>query len=97
MKTGTIGIMVFASILSASQVATAGEETIQLVDGPGRDITSTSCVTCHSLDYIQMNAPLMDRAAWEKTLRKMIDRFGAPIDEAAARDILAYLSMHYSS
>ncbi len=97
MKTGTIGIMVLAAILSASQVATAGEETLQLVDGPGRDITSASCVTCHSLDYIQMNGPLMNRAAWERTLRKMIDRFGAPIEEPAARDILEYLSIYYSS
>ena len=54
------------------------------------------CAICHSLDYIPMNAPVMDRTAWEKTLQKMITRFGAPIDEASARDILDYLSAQYS-
>jgi sulfite dehydrogenase (cytochrome) subunit B len=81
--------------LPAAHIANAGEESIKLVDGTGRDSTSSHCAICHSLDYIQMNAPLMDRAAWEKTVQKMITRFGAPIDEGAARNILDYLSAHY--
>ena len=75
----------------------AGEESIRLVDGAGRDVTSASCAICHSLDYIPMNAPVMNRAAWEKTVRKMIDRFGAPIDDGAAREILDYLSVNYTA
>jgi sulfite dehydrogenase (cytochrome) subunit B len=74
----------------------AGEETIQLIDGPGRDLTATSCVTCHSLDYIPMNAPVMSRAGWEKTIRKMVDKFGAPIEPGDADQILNYLTTHYS-
>ena len=79
-----------------SAAAHAGEESIRLVDGAGRDSTASHCAICHSLDYIEMNAPVMNRAGWEKAVQKMIARFGAPIDEAAARDILDYLAAHYS-
>jgi sulfite dehydrogenase (cytochrome) subunit B len=81
---------------AVSAAAHAGEESIRLIDGVGRDPTAAHCAICHSLDYIEMNAPVMNRAGWEKTVQKMIARFGAPIDEAAARDILDYLTAHYS-
>jgi hypothetical protein len=74
----------------------AEEETIHLIDAPGRDLTTRSCVTCHSLDYIPMNAPVMSRASWEKTIRKMVDKFGAPINQDDADQILSYLAEHYS-
>jgi hypothetical protein len=77
--------------------AAAGEEKIRLLPGEARDVTATRCVTCHSLDYIPMNGPVMNRAAWEKTVRKMIDAFGAPITEAEAAQIVDYLGRNYSS
>jgi len=82
--------------LLACTVALAGEESIHLIDAPGSDLTAASCVTCHSLDYIPMNAPLMSRASWEKTVHKMIDKFGAPIRPEDVDQILAYLTAHYS-
>jgi cytochrome c5 len=77
--------------------ATAGEESLRLIDGPGRDLTAITCVTCHSLDYIPMNAPVMSRASWEKSIHKMIDKFGAPIRPEDVEQILDYLAAHYSS
>jgi cytochrome c5 len=77
--------------------AAAGEEKIRLLPGEARDVTATRCVTCHSLDYIPMNGPVMNRAAWEKTVRKMIDAFGAPITKAEAAQIVDYLGRNYSS
>jgi sulfite dehydrogenase (cytochrome) subunit B len=74
----------------------AGEPDVQLAQGAGRDLTAARCVICHSVDYIEMVSPAMNRAAWEKSLRKMIDTFGAPISEEEARQILDYLSEHYS-
>ena len=75
--------------------ASAGEETIQLRDASGRDLTTALCATCHSLDYIEMNADVFDEAAWEKSVRKMIDRFGAPISAGDAEKIRAYLAKNY--
>ena len=83
-----------AALLVCAQ-AQAGEEAIKLDDGPGHDAVTTSCVLCHSLDYIQMNAPVMTHARWEATVRKMIDKFGAPISSDDAKVIVDYLSAHY--
>jgi cytochrome c5 len=82
---------------SASRTAAAGEETIALADGPGREVTMASCAICHSLDYLSMNAAVMNRAAWEKSIHKMIDRFGAPISAENMPVILDYLALHYSA
>ena len=92
--------MPLVSVLCAAFIAsraTAGEEGIRLKDGAGRDVTASHCVICHSLDYIPMNAPVMNHAAWEKTIRKMIGVFGAPITDEDESRILDYLSEHYSS
>ena len=77
-------------------IAYAGEEAVHLKDGSGRELTAARCVICHSLDYIPMNAVVMDRAGWEKSIRKMIDRFGAPVSDDEARQILDYLAQQYS-
>ncbi len=76
--------------------AIADEGSVQLIDAAGRELTSGACVTCHSLDYIPMNAPLMNRGSWDKTVHKMIDKFGAPIRPEDVDAIVAYLTQHYS-
>jgi cytochrome c5 len=96
MKRAAIALVALA-YLAAGATTYAGEESIRLVDGVGRDVTSASCAICHSLDYIPMNGPIMSRASWEKTLQKMIGRFGAPIDDGAARQILDYLAANYTA
>jgi hypothetical protein len=89
-----IALGVYAA-LACAPVA-AGEEAIHLIEAPGRDLTANSCVTCHSLDYIPMNAAVMSRGSWEKTIHKMIDKFGAPIRPEDVAEILNYLTAHYS-
>jgi hypothetical protein len=75
--------------------AAAGELT-QLKDAPGRDQTVGRCIICHSLEYIPSNTPAMDRAGWQKTIQKMRERFGAPITDQEAQQILDYLAANYS-
>ena len=82
---------------SAAGTAAAGEETIELADAPGREITVANCAICHSLDYLPMNAAVMNRVAWEKSIHKMVDRFGAPINAENLQVILDYLALHYSA
>lgn len=71
-------------------------ETVELKDAPGRDLTVGRCNICHSLDYIPSNAPAMNRAAWQKSIQKMRERFGAPIADEEAKQILDYLDGSYS-
>lgn len=75
--------------------ATAGEGSVMLKEGPGRDKVAAHCSLCHSLDYIPMNGAILDRAGWEKTVAKMIEAMGAPIEEADRRAIVDYLASHY--
>jgi len=81
--------------LSVSFAARAGEGDIKLQDAPDRDLVVARCSVCHSVDYVQMNAPVFDRAGWEKSVRKMIDTFGAPISEDDAKRIVEYLGNNY--
>jgi mono/diheme cytochrome c family protein len=75
--------------------ATAGESTDVLKEGPGRDEVAAQCALCHSLDYITMNAEVLDQAGWEKTVDKMINALGAPIGSADRKAIIDYLGRNY--
>lgn len=83
-------------LAAAALAAGAGENTFRLKDAPGRDLTQGRCAVCHSVDYIPGNAPAMDRAGWAKSIQKMRDRFGAPITDAEAQQILDYLAANYA-
>ena len=72
------------------------ESGIQLQEAPGRELTVSHCAICHSLDYIPMNAPVMDAGAWKKSIQKMRERFGAPLTDEEAAQVLGYLSSNYS-
>ncbi|MBM4218459.1 MAG: cytochrome c [Gammaproteobacteria bacterium] len=76
--------------------AGAEELPIALAPGTGRETVQASCGMCHSLDYIVINSPFQDQAAWEKTVRKMVNVMGAPLSEEQVQAIVAYLSQHYA-
>lgn len=67
---------------------------VSLKEGPGKDITSSYCRICHSLDYIttQQKFP---KAKWQAEVTKMIKVYGAPISEENARTIADYIATHY--
>jgi mono/diheme cytochrome c family protein len=94
MASTFLRVLCVASGLFAS-VASAGEDSIQLKEGPGREVVETRCVACHSLDYIQMNSPILDRKGWEASVGKMVRIMGARIDEADVRIIVDYLGTQY--
>ena len=83
-----------AAALTALAAAAAAQE-IELRDAPGRELVVSRCAVCHSLDYIPMNSPFLDRAGWEKILHKMTDVMGAPIEEEDVKAILDYLAGSY--
>ncbi len=75
--------------------ATAGESLIVLKDRLGKNQVVAQCSVCHSLDYITMHASILNRAGWEKTVGKMINVMGAPINDADKRIIIDYLAQNY--
>jgi len=86
-----------ALLLIAAAPALAQESQLRLRDGPGRQLVEANCVMCHSLDYIPMNSPFLDRKGWEASVNKMIKVMGAPIAEADAQKITDYLAGQYGN
>jgi uncharacterized protein (DUF1697 family) len=84
-----------SGLLLLSSTALADESQIKLKDGPGKDLVVASCVMCHSLDYIQMNSPFLDRKGWEASVTKMVKVMGAPIQPDDAQKIVDYLAASY--
>jgi mono/diheme cytochrome c family protein len=89
----------FAALVAVAVAlpAAADEPAIQLKPGPGLDKVEGNCGACHSLDYIQMNSPFLNAAGWNTEVTKMIKAFGAPIGDADAKDIAAYLAQNYGT
>jgi mono/diheme cytochrome c family protein len=86
----------FLFLLLIALPATAADESgIRLKDGPGRELVEARCAMCHSLDYVQMNSPFLDRKGWEASVGKMIKAMGAPIGEEEAKAIIDYLAQNY--
>ncbi len=87
------GTALFAALMVVS--AAAGEEPVELKKAPGIDRVEANCGACHSLDYIPMNSPFLSAAGWDAEVAKMINAFGAPIDQADAKIIADYLKNNY--
>ena len=85
------------SVMLAASIATAAadESSIRLTEGAGLPQVQASCSMCHSLDYILMNSPFQDKAAWEKTVNKMVKVMGAPMTADDVAAVVAYLETHY--
>jgi sulfite dehydrogenase (cytochrome) subunit B len=75
--------------------ALADEQPIELKRAPGVERVEANCSACHSLDYVAMNSPFLNAASWQAEVNKMINAFGAPIDEADAKIIVEYLVKNY--
>jgi mono/diheme cytochrome c family protein len=89
-------ILVLALLAAVAAVpAAADEPTVPLKPGSGLDKVEGNCGACHSLDYIPMNSPFLNAAGWNGEVTKMIKAFGAPINDADAKAIAAYLAQNY--
>ncbi len=82
-------------VLVAS-LALADEGEIKLKEGAGKDLVVANCAMCHSVDYIPMNSPFLDRKGWEAEVNKMIKAFGAPVAPEDAPKIVDYLAQNYA-
>ena len=86
--------LTFALVVIAGLVA-AQERRLDLKDAPGRAQVEANCGSCHSLDYVLMNSPFLDRNGWDGSVNKMIKVFGAPINPEDAKAIVEYLNTNY--
>jgi hypothetical protein len=82
---------------AVTDVATASKKPVRLKQAPGLDKVEANCGACHSLDYVLMNSPFLSAAGWDAEVAKMINAFGAPIDQADAKTIADYLAKNYGN
>ncbi len=83
------------SLLILAASARAEEQAVALKPGPGEETVANNCASCHSLDYVRINAPFLTAKQWEAEVAKMINTFGAPIEPADAKAITEYLTRNY--
>jgi len=88
-------ILAALALLAGFSVAHAGEDAVTLKEAPGRDVVERNCIGCHSLDYVQMNAPFLDAKGWDAEVHKMMKAYGAPVVEQDVADIVKYLAASY--
>ena len=89
----SISIAVMTAIMAMP--AAADEKPVRLKQAPGLDKVESNCGACHSLDYIPMNSPFLNAAGWDAEVAKMINAFGASIDQADTKVIADYLKKNY--
>jgi mono/diheme cytochrome c family protein len=75
--------------------AQADESTLQLKEAPEAATVRAYCSSCHSIDYILMNAPFLKKAGWDAEVHKMMKVMGAPVPEEEAARIVEYLTKNY--
>ena len=90
-------VLIAACGLVGVNEAASQEKHVALKPGRGLNQVEGHCSACHSLDYIPMNSPFLDAAGWNAEVTKMIRAFGAPIDDASAKEIVDYLTRNYGS
>lgn len=69
-------------------------ETATLKSGPGVELATANCLTCHSVEYISTQ-PKLTRTAWKASVDKMKGKFGAPIPDDQVEKLADYLAAAY--
>jgi len=90
-----LSLTLAAAVALAASLVVAQERRVELKDAPGRAQVEAHCALCHSLDYVLINSPFLDRNGWDGTVTKMIKVFGAPINADDAKVIVDYLATNY--
>ena len=85
-----------ASALAAEVSITLPPETSTYKPAKGAELLQANCLLCHSADYIPTQ-PRMARKFWEAEVKKMREKYHAPIAEENVPGILEYLVANYGA
>jgi len=87
--------LIAAALAASCATGWAAEAQFKLKDAPGVQQVYTNCMSCHSVDYIQLNSPFLDHKGWEAEVTKMIKAYGAPVKAEDVPAIVDYLARNY--
>jgi cytochrome c551/c552 len=71
-------------------------ETATYKDAPGVVLANAQCLTCHSVEYAQMQPPLSLKV-WTAEVTKMQQKYGAPIPTNMIPEIAYYFAVNYGT
>jgi hypothetical protein len=73
------------------------DKTAAFRPGQNVDVVQNNCAACHSVDYIQTQpqGAKFKKDFWQAEVTKMINIYGAPIDNADVGKIVDYLTQNY--
>ena len=64
---------------------------VNFPEGDGSSEFKSSCITCHSLRYIEMQ-PNFPEKTWDAIAKKMVKNFGAPIPDSTLTKVVHYMA-----
>lgn len=70
-------------------------ETGTYKPGKGVELAQSLCITCHSTEYVSTQPPL-PRKFWEATVKKMKEKYAAPLPEDPTA-LVDYLTSNYGA
>jgi sulfite dehydrogenase (cytochrome) subunit B len=85
-----------ATMFAGEVTITLPTETVMLKPGKGVELAQANCMTCHSADYLAMQPP-MPKKFWEANVKKMIEKYAAPISPEATAGLVEYLAATYGA
>src|SRR5215469_6721416 len=100
MKKVSALVLMVALIAAVSRLGAAivtihlPPETATYKDAPGVSLVNAQCLTCHSVEYVQMQPPLSLKV-WTAEVVKMQQKYGAPVPTNMVSDIAYYLAVNY--
>lgn len=62
--------------------------------GPGVELATAFCLNCHSTEYCE-SQPALPEKYWDGTVKKMKEKFGAPLPDEAMAPLVKYLTGAY--
>lgn len=71
-------------------------ETATYKDAQGVVLANAQCLTCHSVEYVQMQPPLSLKV-WTAEVTKMQQKYGAPVPTNMIPEISHYLAVNYGT
>jgi hypothetical protein len=92
-----IRLLIASTLAVVSASALPAEKSVKLKDGKGVQQVYANCTACHSVDYIVLNSPFLDRKGWEAEVTKMSKAFGAPVKPEDTAMIVDYLVKNYGT
>lgn len=102
----SVRFVLITRLLFTAHLVTADAKQIQLppeiaklpeADLVGYKLAMQKCTICHSVDYIQFQAPGLNQAQWTSEVAKMKHSYGAALSASEIKSIGAYLAVVYGT